>query len=393
LKALENNQLVGNIFCDLTKAFDYVNYDILFAKLEFYGVMGHALKLITSYLKNRYQRVVTRTNCSNTYYSDWDKVKRGVTQGSVLGPLFFLIYINDLPVSINHICLPTLFADDTNIICTQSNYSKFQEEIETILQNTNKWFLTNLLHLNLKKTNFVKFFAKHVKNTLNSTAYEGNCILNSNSTSFLGLTLDDTLSWKLHIDQLCTKLKSACFILRTLTPLLTQQNMKIIYFSYFHSIMNYGMIFWGNSADRNNVFKLQKRAIRLITNSSNRTSCRGLFKGLGILPLQSQYILSLALFVIKNMEIFTPNSDIHTRNTRNKSNLFLPQTRLTKYQKGVYFAGTKIFNHLPKNIKKLSENPIKFKSELMKFLLLGSFYSIEEFYGWTSKRNLYASYF
>ena len=93
------------------------------------------------------------------------------------------------------------------------------------------------------------------------------------------------------------------------------------------------------------------------------------------------------------MEIFTPKSDIHTKNTRNKFNLFLPQTRLTKYKKGVYFAGTKIFNYLPENVKKLSDNTNKFKSKLKKFLLLGSFYSIEEFYGWTSKRNLYASYF
>ena len=86
-------------------------------------------------------------------------------------------------------------------------------------------------------------------------------------------------------------------------------------------------------------------------------------------------------------------SDIHTKNTRNKFNLFLPQTRLTKYKKGVYFASTNIFNYLPENIKKLSDNTKKFKSELKKFLLLGSFYSIEEYYGWTSKRNLYASYF
>jgi hypothetical protein len=114
---------------------------------------------------------------------------------------------------------------------------------------------------------------------------------------------------------------------------------------------------------------------------------------MGILPLQSQYILSLALFVVKNMEIFTPNSDIHTKNTRSKSNLFLPQTRLTKYQKGVYLAGIKIFNCLPENIKKLSDNTNKFKNELKKFLLLGSFYLVEEFYEWTSNRSLYATYF
>jgi hypothetical protein len=156
--------------------------------------------------------------------------------------------------------------------------------------------------------------------------------------------------------------------------------------------MTYGIILGGNSADRDNVFKLQKRAIRLITNSSNRTSCHRLFKKLYIFPLQSQYMLSLALFVIKNMEIFTPNSDIHTKNTRNKSNFFLPQTRLTKYHKGVYFAGIEIFNHLPPKIKTLSDNTNTFKRELKKFLLLGSFYSIEEFYRWTSMSNLYALY-
>jgi hypothetical protein len=111
--------------------------------------------------------------------------------------------------------------------------------------------------------------------------------------------------------------------------------------------MTYGIIFWENSADGKMYSNFRKRAIRLITNSSNRTSCSRLFKKLDILPLQSQYMLSLALFVIKNMEIFAPNSDIHTKNNRNKSNLFLPQTRLTKYQKGVYFACIKIFNHLP----------------------------------------------
>jgi hypothetical protein len=89
LKTLDDNQLVSDIFCDLTKAFDYVSYDILLAKLELYGVTGHAHKLIISYMKNRYQRVITRTNCSSTCYSKWDKVNRGVPQGSVPEPLFF----------------------------------------------------------------------------------------------------------------------------------------------------------------------------------------------------------------------------------------------------------------------------------------------------------------
>lgn len=156
--------------------------------------------------------------------------------------------------------------------------------------------------------------------------------------------------------------------------------------------MTYGVIFWGNTTDGNNVFKLQKKAVRLITNSDSRTSCRGLFKDLSILPLKSQYILSLALFVVKNMEIFKSNADIHAKNTRSKSDLFLPHTRLTKCQNGVYFAGIRIFNYLPEKIKKLSSNIPKFKRELKKFLLLGSFYSVEEFYGWTSEKSFHELY-
>jgi len=172
-----------------------------------------------------------------------------------------------------------------------------------------------------------------IGNTISSIVYEKNYLTNSDSVRFLGLTLDKNLSWKLHIDQLCSKPASACFILWTLSSLEMQQNMKVVYFSYFHSVMTYGVIFWGNSTDRNKVFKLQKRAIRLITNSSNTTSCRRLFKELGILTLQSQYILSLALFVVKNMEIFMPNSDIHTKNTRSKFNLFFTTDKINKMSK------------------------------------------------------------
>jgi len=147
--------------------------------------------------------------------------------------------------------------------------------------------------------------------------------------------------------------------------------------------MTYGVIFWGNPTDRNKVFKLQKRAIRPITNSSNRTSCRRLFKELGILPLPSQYI-SLTLFVVKTWKYLCQiQTYIQKILEVNSTFLFLTQTRLTKCQKGVYFAGIKFFNHLPESIKKLSYSTEKFKSELKKFLLLGSFYSFEEFYEWT----------
>jgi len=317
----------------LTKAFDCVDYDILLEKLEYYGIKGSAHNLIKSYLKDRYQRVVIRNKSFNTYYSGWNKVTRGVPQGSVLGPLFFLIYINDLPGIIKQISFPTLFADDTNIICMHHDTILFNKKIEEIIAKINKWFQLNSLKLNFNKTKFIQFCTKNKLGTSTYIDQEHNGIENSLSTSFLGLILDKTLSWQLHIDKLCAKLKSACYILRTLKPILTLRNLKMIYFSCIHSIIIYGIIFWGNSKASNEVFKLQKRAIRIITNSQSRTSCHSLFKEQKILPLQSQYILSLAVYVAKNIDDFTINSDIHSINTRYKSNLYPPSLRLTKSQK------------------------------------------------------------
>ena len=151
-----------------------------------------------------------------------------------------------------------------------------------------------------------------------------NQLINSQITNFLGLTLDYTLSWSPHIARICSKLQTACYILRILKLTLIPPNLKMIYFAYFHSIMSYGIIFWGNPADNDKIFKLQKRAIRIMTNSNSRTSCRELFKELGILTLCSQYILLLALFVAKNMDDFIINSDIHPCNTCYNTNLHPP---------------------------------------------------------------------
>jgi hypothetical protein len=111
-------------------------------------------------------------------------------------------------------------------------------------------------------------------------------------------------------------------------------------------------------------------------NAGNRESCRELFKKLNILPVHSQYIQSLLLFVVKNVEMFKPNSVVHTINTRRSSDLYLPATHLSKVQKGVYHSGIKVFNCLPPRIKSLSSDVRKFKPALKRFLLEGSFYTV-----------------
>jgi hypothetical protein len=178
-------------------------------------------------------------------------------------------------------------------------------------------------------------------------SYKDNPINNTCSTNFLGLSLDSTVSWKTHIDQLSSKLNSACYAIRSLKSVISTKNLRTIYFSYVHSIIAYGIIFWGNSPYSNNIFKLQKRAIRIIMIVDYIVSCRELFKKLNIFPLHSQYILSLILFVVRNVEELISNSEVHSINTRHRSDLYTPSVKLTEYQKGVYYSRIKIFNHLP----------------------------------------------
>jgi len=211
IEALNSNKWVGGIFCDLTKAFDYVNHNILLSKLEFYGLTGKAKNLIKSYLNDRYQRVRIRNKYLKNHFSEWERVKQGVTQSSVLGPLFFLLNINDLPGIINdmYIPKPTIFADDTSIIITQPKISDFKEEINTVVEKISNWFQTNLLILNFNKTYCMHFSAKSKLLIDIKLSYKVNQITNTLSTRFLGLTLDSTLSWNLHIEQLSSKLNSA----------------------------------------------------------------------------------------------------------------------------------------------------------------------------------------
>jgi hypothetical protein len=163
-------------------------------------------------------------------------------------------------------------------------------------------------------------------------------------------------------------------------PYVNTNDIIMIYHSLFHTVMTYGVIFWGNSFYRTQVFRMHKKAIRIIMGRGNRESCRNLFKELNILPLMSQYILSVLTFVSNNRDQYFANSEIHNINTRHTSNLHLPRAHLNIYQKGVHCSGIWIFNSLPWDIKTYIDNPRTFKNAVKNFLYTNSFYSLNECY-------------
>jgi len=178
------------------------------------------------------------------------------------------------------------------------------------------------------------------------------------------------------------KLNKAAYIIRSLKPLLSFETLKMVYFSIVHSIISYGIIFWGVSTHSKIIFKIQKRIIRIIMNLGNKDSCRNLFTKLNILPLQSQYIFSLLIFVVKNKDLFKTNSDVHSFSTRAHYDLHIPPANLTVFQNGAWYSGIKIYNYLPPTIKQLSNDISIFKPALKIFLYSNSFYTLEEYYSW-----------
>ena len=193
--AMNENQKVGGIFCDIRKAFDCVNHTILLDKLDFYGIKGKFKNLLKSYLTGRYQKVIIARSNLNSNSSEWEGINSGVPQGSVLGPLLFLLYINDLPSVIPKPNRVVLFADDTSILINDPNLQNLNITANQLFYDVNLWFNSNLLTLNYNKTHYVEYRTKNYYQTTTNIQYEGNTIPNHNSTKFLGIIMDETLTW------------------------------------------------------------------------------------------------------------------------------------------------------------------------------------------------------
>nr|CAH7759623.1 unnamed protein product [Callosobruchus chinensis] len=368
----DNGMLVAAVFFDLSRAFDTVTCKFVAAKLHSIGIRGCINACLTSFLEARRFFVKIEEARSDEFDAD-----HGTPQGSVLGPLIFLLFINDLPQYISE-GTPFLYADDTCIIISADHVELLQHKIQVVIKEFDDWCYKNRLIINFNKTVTMEFHTKLKPPTNINFNFHGALIKPSASTKFLGIFLDSHLSWDDHINAVCLKLSKGYYLINSLKHSLDTDGLVNVYYATAHSAISYCIVLWGQAKDVQRVFILQKRIMRLIFKIPYKSSCREAFKRHRILTVTSIYILKTLVYFFQNKHKVKKHSDEHKYNTRNKDSFVTNKFYHIYYKKSPAYAGCFLFNLLPYNMRELTSLSA-FKGKLKDILLKGCFYSVEEF--------------
>lgn len=380
LTSLENKEIPVGIYLDLTKAYDTINHEILLKKLRLLGVHGVANKWLLSYLTGRQQQVAIGVG-QHRVVSSKIEVSLGIPQGSILGPLLFVIYINDITDLLSgadeklHI---TNYADDTNLLLLGTNINSVFSLANEVMQKAHHWFSKHKMSLNNSKTKVMVFQASRsaIDRPQEITLGDANFEIEQ-KTKFLGMILDSSLSWQPHVDSIVSKLHTICYSMRVLTGYLSLQTKKMIYHANFESRIRYGIIFYGQSTDIGRVFVCQKRVLRIILQMKVNETCRGKFKTNNLMTVHAIYIQECILYFFKNKLTFQQHMPQNNYVTRNLEYSF-PRHRLTLYEHGPYYNAIKCYNKLPRDIKLITQLK-PFKTAVYKFLVHLEPYSLKEY--------------
>ena len=367
--AIDNHSHLIGIFLDFSKAFDTINHDILLYKLSHYGIHGKALQWFRSYLNSRKQYVSL-----NDHNSTLEQIACGVPQGSLLGPLLFIIYINDFCKSSDVLSF-ILFADDSNVFFSHDNQTTLVNTVNSESEKLTEWIRANKLSLNLQKTKYM-LFSNSLETLPSHVIFDDTHLECVSEIKFLGITVDNKLSWKSHIVSICNTISRNIGVINRLKSHIPSSSLLTLYSSLILPYLNYGILAWGNThkilLDR--LLLLQKKSLRIISNTTARSHTNKLFLQNKILKIEDLYSFQLGQFMynynnnslpsaFNNM--FPTNQSFHNYPTRRSNEFHLPLLRTLLAQNTFIYTGPHFWNSLDNDIKytrTLNSFKSKFKS-------------------------------